>query len=317
MGKGQFLQKLIDFVDLLDRDELRASRPADFIFLCGGFSSETIGPPYYSLRQYLLQHNSFRKKLDAYLVLAEDAQNIFDDRYYDDLISFEEDIARAASAIAIISESSGSLAELGAFASIPEIAKTTCVIQQTSFRDTRSFVTLGPIKRMSGTFDGSVAYYPWRRNGQKVFHTTCREHVPHIAEYLNSRVKINNKSFNLRKDKNTELIFFILWTVFLYQEVSVQRIYNTIKAIFAGITETEIKAKLYALLVSKWIGEESYSGKNYYYSRFDHDPMIYRFKEPGHRIDDYKIEIVKELKSAEVIPPHVKKLGRLTRSENR
>lgn len=311
------MQKLKKFVDLLDREELRASRPANFVFLCGGFSSETIGPPYYSLRQYLLQHRTFRKRLNAYLVLAEDAQKIFDDRYYDDLISFEEDIARAAPVIAIISESSGSLAELGAFASIPEIAKTTCVIQQSIFRETRSFVTLGPVKRMSENFEGSVAYYPWRRNGEKVFHTTCREHVPHIVEYLNSRVEINDQSFRICRDEHTELMFFILWIVFLYQEVSLQRLYDTVKLIFPEKTETEIKAKLYALLVSKWIGDEPYSGKTYYYSRFDHDPMKYRFKESGRRVDDYKIEFVKELKDGETIPSHVQRLGRKTRDENR
>lgn len=306
-------QELRDFIALLDRDELRGSRPADFIFLCGGFANDTSKPPFYSLRHYLLQHKSFTKWLSAYLVLAEDAQNIFNDRYYDDLISFEEDIARAATLIGVIAESPGSLAELGAFASIPNIAQTTCTIQQREFEAARSFITLGPIKRLVNDYPGSVAYFPWKKNKSKVFHTTCRPHVRAIATFLNERLALAEDSFRLRSDPELELMFIVLWVVFLYKEVSTQTLYDTVKIIMPAATETQIKAKIYSLLVSKWIGEEPYSGKKYYYYRFEEDPLIYRFLNPGHRVDDYKVDVVTSLRANEKIPRHVVRVGRKAR----
>lgn len=307
--------ELLAFVDLLDFDELRGTRPADFIFLCGGYSQATGRvPPYFSLRHFLLRHPTFRKGLRGYLVLAEDAQRIFDDDYYDDLISFEEDIARIASLIAIIAESPGSLAELGAFSSVEVIAKRTCAIQQREYETERSFITLGPIKRLSSSYVGSVAYYPWKKNKDKVFHTTCFPHVTSIRRYLNGRLDLADDTFKLSADDDLRLIFVVLWVIFLFKEVSTQKLYDTVKLIMPDATDNDIKAKIFSLLVAQWVGEEPYEAKKYYYCCFDKDPFVYRYKTPGHRVDDYKMDIVASLKAGDKIPKHVVDLGRATRA---
>jgi hypothetical protein len=249
------------------------------------------------------------------LVLAEDAQNIFDDRYYDDLISFEEDIARAASLIAIIAESPGSLAELGAFSSIPVIADATCVIQQTENRGKRSFITLGPIKRLANKDDGRIGYYPWKKNDGKIFHSTVKPHVRHMANFINGRLDLVEKSSRLRSDADLELMYFVLWIIFLFKEVSTQILYDTVKEIFPDVTEPEIKAKVFSLLVSKWVGLEPYSGKEYYYARFDRDPFLYRFIDARERADRHKPGVVASLKHLERVPGHVASVGRRTREE--
>lgn len=303
------------FVDLLDFDELRGTRPAEFIFLCGGYSEATGRvPPYYSLRHFLLRHPTFQKRLNGYVVLAEDAQRIFDDDYYDDLISFEEDIARIASLIAIIAESPGSLSELGSFSSIEIIAKRTCAIQQREYEKERSFITLGPVKRLASKHTGSVAYYPWKKNKDKVFHTTCSSHVTSIRTYLNERLGLADDTLKLGTDADVLLIFVVLWVIFLFKEVSIQALYDTVKIVLPGTTDTQIKAKVYALIVAKWVGEEPYEAKRYYYCCFDKDPLVYRYKEAGHRIDDYKLDIVLSLKTGDKIPKHVVDLGRATRA---
>lgn len=309
--------ELLKFVQILDFEELRGCRPADFVFLCGGYAEDSANPPYVSLRHYLLRHSAFVKKIKGYLVLAEDAQKIFDDNYYDDLISFEEDIARAASLIAIIAESAGSLAELGAFASILQLSRRTCVIQQKEFEAQRSFITLGPVKRMLNSYPESVAYFPWRKNTSKVFHTTCRPHVTEIVSYINGRLALSDSTLKLSLDSDLELLYVTLWVIFLVREISTQRLYDTVRMIKKDATDKQIKSKLFTLIVSKWIGVEPYSGKKYYYYRFDSDPLIYRFKDPGHRADQYKLELIASLKRAEVIPNHVKVVGRNARLENK
>lgn len=308
-------RELSEFVGLLDFQELRGTRPADFIFLCGGYSDPTAKcPPYFSLRHFLLRQTRFERRLNGYVVLAEDAQRIFNDNYYDDLISFEEDIALAASLIAIIAESPGSLSELGSFSSIPLIARRTCAIQQREYEAANSFITLGPIKRLTGKYPGSVAYYPWKKNDQKVFHTTCEPHLSAIAEYMNERLSLAEETFKLSTDQNLALLFTVLWVVFLLKEVSLQKLYDTVKLIKSDATDNDIKAKLFCLLVAKWVGEEPYSGKRYYYYRFEKDPFVYRFREPGHRADSYKIELIASLRAGDNIPRHVVDLARSERA---
>lgn len=309
-------RELREFVELLDFEELRGTRPADFIFLCGGFSDPAAKPPpYFSLRHFLLRQPRFERRLNGYVVLAEDAQRIFNDHYYDDLISFEEDIALAASLIAIIAESPGSLSELGSFSSIPLIARRTCAIQQREYEAAGSFITLGPIKRLAGNYPGSVAYYPWKKNKHKVFHTTCAPHLPAIADYMNERMALAEETFKLSSDKNLTLLFVVLWVIFLLKEVSLQKLYDTVKIIRPDATDIDIKAKLFCLLVAKWVGEEPYSGKHYYYYRFEKDPFVYRFRESGHRADNYKIDLISSLRVDDAIPRHVVELGRSERAK--
>jgi hypothetical protein len=97
-------------------EKLRIVRPSKFMFLCGGaiVKTPTNARPE-NLRDFLCRVRP--PGLAHPTVLAEDAIQLFRDSDYDDLISFEEDVARIAAIVLVIAESAGSLAELGAFAS--------------------------------------------------------------------------------------------------------------------------------------------------------------------------------------------------------
>lgn len=89
---------------------LRVRRPSRFIFFCGG-STAVPG----SLRHYLLDERGIRSRLKASVILAEEANQLYRDSDYSDLISFEEDIAQVSALVLLIAESAGSLAGIGCF----------------------------------------------------------------------------------------------------------------------------------------------------------------------------------------------------------
>jgi hypothetical protein len=101
--------------DDLNFDGVRVFRPSKFMFLCGGYISGDKSAKAKNLRDYLFRVKQIATKYD--IVLAEKATQLFRDSEYDDLISFEEDVARIAAVVLVIAESPGSLAELGAFTS--------------------------------------------------------------------------------------------------------------------------------------------------------------------------------------------------------
>jgi hypothetical protein len=102
--------------DDLKLDGVRVFRPSKFMFLCGGYISNDKEAKAKNLRDYLFRVRQIADKYN--IVLAEKATQLFRDSEYDDLISFEEDIARIAAVVLVIAESPGSLAELGAFAGL-------------------------------------------------------------------------------------------------------------------------------------------------------------------------------------------------------
>ncbi len=136
---------------------LRVRRPSKFIFFCGG-AQNPAGKPTWSLRQYLLQDHKFADRVKASIVLAELATQLYRDTNYDDLITFEEDIARIAAMVLLVAESAGSLAELGSFTSIEPIRKNLAVLMQTKHEGDESFVRYGPIKRLMDEDDRRVGF---------------------------------------------------------------------------------------------------------------------------------------------------------------
>jgi hypothetical protein len=106
-----------EFIQLfgdLNWDQLRVRRPTRIIFFCGGATGEGARSTG-SLRHYLLQDKQIGKKIDAEIILAEQANQLYRDTSYYDLITFEEDIARISAMVLLIAESPGSLAELEHF----------------------------------------------------------------------------------------------------------------------------------------------------------------------------------------------------------
>jgi hypothetical protein len=127
-------------------EKLRIIRPSKFVFMCGGAIVKT--PPNArpeNLRDYLWRVRPLR--LAHPTVLAEDAFQLFRDSDYDDLISFEEDVARIAAVVLVIAESAGSVGELGAFASnntIRQVLRVGPELRRARFRAWKNYIYRPP-----------------------------------------------------------------------------------------------------------------------------------------------------------------------------
>jgi hypothetical protein len=114
---------VLPFSQDLDADKIHVQAPTSVIFLCGGPISSVVEPIPLSLRDAFLKilENPVLKGRD--LIQAEDiTPQISFFNKYENILDFETDLAQIVELIILFCESEGSLAELGAFAMINEIA---------------------------------------------------------------------------------------------------------------------------------------------------------------------------------------------------
>ena len=288
----------------IDRLSLRVHRPKHVLFLCGGLISKLPNAkPALSVRDYLYRIRQAEKKLGTSIVLAETAQQLYRDTNYSDLISFEEDIARIASIVLVISESPGSLAELGAFASEPVIRETLRIIISDEHNSAESFVRYGPIKRVENIDRQHIGIFPWRTH-KSSGHVIKASIAPHYIEMMRFiRQKIDaipaSSSYNTLSAEK-KLFFDIIWLISLLEVPPPEPLYDAVRVIHPDLTDSHIRNCLYSLRVCRWIDTFSYSGRDYFYLPVNRDPFDYAFRA-GERVRDVaakKLEIVSEFQRA-------------------
>jgi hypothetical protein len=80
------------------------------------------------------------------IILAEEAKPLTTEAGYNNLLSFRSDIAELVGLILLFVESAGSLAELGAFAALEEVAPKLLAVLNDFHYGQSSFVRNGPLK---------------------------------------------------------------------------------------------------------------------------------------------------------------------------
>lgn len=128
---------------------IRVRAPESVVFLCGGIIPTTTAV-------VTLRH-AFSQILAATpptykVILAETADPLTTDAGYRDLLDFEADIAGAVGIILLFAESAGSLAELGAFSALEEVAPSLLVVTDDYYYNEKSFIRRGPLKHLEATF---------------------------------------------------------------------------------------------------------------------------------------------------------------------
>ncbi|WP_421951339.1 retron St85 family effector protein [Pelagibacterium sp.] len=273
-------QLLSEFIDALDRDALRVKRPDEFVFLCGGpvdteFLSST---KYLSLRDFVYRAV---RGIKPRLVLAEDAQNLFELSGYSDLVEFEVDIAQISSLVALISETAGSLVELGAFTTHKVIGKVLYVIVHESHHgNTKSFVRLGPFKVLEELHDDGidmVGDFNWkvRKDGSVVVKSISgQSHI--IADSINERCRSGAERFDPESTLHRMLVIY--WICHILRGARRTEIKYYLEKFQINLESSTIKRYLFCMEVAGWIGSKNV-GSPYFYPRIDADPFDYRYKK--------------------------------------
>jgi hypothetical protein len=139
-----------NFIDHIRGDSLRVRAPNDVVFLCGGVIDESLERPA------VLRDTFYRISKEAAppykIMLAEEANPLTADADYEDLLSFESDIAQVVGLILLFVESAGSLAEFGAFAALDTVSPSLLAVLNDYYYDRESFVRNARIKFLENKY---------------------------------------------------------------------------------------------------------------------------------------------------------------------
>ncbi|MGL5067733.1 MAG: retron St85 family effector protein [Sarcina sp.] len=131
-------------------NKFKSNEIPKFIFVCGKqiidesgvvSDSQTLDKAE-NKRQFLI--NSLSSKQ----VICAISEKIYDNKSIVDTLTFEELLAELSEEIIIIVESPGTLCELGAFTVKDKFLKKLIVINDKAFRDQKSFINEGPVKKI-------------------------------------------------------------------------------------------------------------------------------------------------------------------------
>jgi hypothetical protein len=306
--KSSLPQEIAAWYEDLNLEKVRVRRPSKFLFLCGGAQEPNNEARAANLRDYLLRVRPIKTKHS--IVLAEEANQLYRDTGYNDLISFEEDIARIAAIVLVIAESAGSLAELGAFTANDTIRKALRVVIPSHHEVAESFVRYGPIERLKKENRENLGVYPWTQHATgKLNVSSAKPHYRELVSFINGHLDAVGKSTLYRKLDAAENFYTIYWVIHLSIAISTRVLQDCIRLLVPGITDTEIRNKIFCMQLAKWIGRLSYSGKDYFFALVDDEPFDYSYKSGVNETLTVRRKMVvhEALRKTEIIPKYVLK----------
>lgn len=275
------MDSLIDeFCSIFEADGFHIKKLNHKIFICGGEISERSTKRHPSIRDFF--YKEIQKILpDIYerLVLAEDINQWFGDNYYDDLLAMETDLAELVTGIPIFVESAGSLAELGAFSVIEPIRKKLLVFVSKEHYETRSFISLGPLKLIN---DKQIRPYNFNKGNKKTY--SAKDFIMSkdlVCEDIEKYFAINDCNYDFVANKVAHLIFLICDLVFMTGSVKRKEIDYMLEKILGKKIESEVLSKCLwvagrmGMLNKITVGEKYYCVPN----DFDGEYVSFSYKE--------------------------------------
>ena len=276
-----------EFLELLARhttpDKLRVRQFSGIIFLCGGPTTDTDVPPK-SARDFFLRYiRDESPPLYDRIFLAEQvnawAADMIRERYTPDLLTFESHVSGLASAVSLIVESPGSIAELGSFCLLAGVQERLMVVVREGWMNEDSFISLGPIaflRESIGDSHSPIHTYPW----QMRYDERTREQLPNLRDLaaqanvfvedlaafedaLPQRPKWNSQS-------RGHVSLLISDLVALFSALRVPEILRFLSAIgLPDIDRKTISSHIFLLEKLKFVKKVSYRANDYYVSTVD------------------------------------------------
>lgn len=137
---------MLPYIEDLDVALLHVQAPTEVVFLCGGPYSNNRDNGVLSLRHAFHSISEHPALKGREILMAEDVTRRSDfAAHYDNLLSFERDIAQITELVLLFCESEGSFAELGSFSCYQEIYSQMLVIVRQIYWEQNSFIRLGPL----------------------------------------------------------------------------------------------------------------------------------------------------------------------------
>ena len=210
--------------------------------------------------------------------------------------------------VLVISESPGSLAELGTFSMNETIRPTLFVIAQSKYASAESFIRFGPIEKVRKADHRAVSFYPWSLSKKGAFvSSSASPHYSAIKSSIRSRLDAapKDRAFN---DPDIQKFYIVYWALYLSYASSISVLLTCIKQLLPALTMVELKKILYCLKIVGWIDIEPYDDKDYYFALGNEDPVEYRFPKgySGPKTIDRALLIRRDFERLERLPKYIK-----------
>ena len=240
------------FFNSIELESSKVMFPEDVVFLCGGevnHSTSTIT----SLRDFIYGNEKelFENKK---VILAEKAASEFDSRVYDDLLQFEKYIASISRLVMLVSESPGSIAELGAFSQISEIQSKLLVFIHSKHYGENSFIKDGPVRFLENQNEQSVHEFEWQTNKQgNVLKDSAINLVTPMKEAMHFFLEHRPKTEKFDRTKIGHSILLVGGVIAMLRCCKIREITAALDSIGMQISERQIKRIIFCLRLFGWI----------------------------------------------------------------
>lgn len=254
--------------DLLSSLDLPSCRvefsSAPIVLVCGGrvpplkTSPKDPDPEVASLRHALtIATTRFE------IFRPEEIQDWQSDATFKNLVSFERELAGICSLIVLILESPGSLAELGAFSQLTELASKTIVICSDRFDNDTSFINLGILRFLRTNNPSSVKSYPWDVRSPD---TITNEVVTDVVSDIDDELAKLPKSEQLRTESYSHATVLISELLRLFVALKESEIKHYLSECGISLNLEQLREKLFLLRRFKIIIAKQYSDSLFYLS---------------------------------------------------
>lgn len=201
------------------------------------------------------------------VILAEKAAEAFDSHVYDDLMDFEKFIASIARIVLLISESPGSIAELGAFSQISEISPKLLVYVHSQFYGQNSFIKDGPIRFLENRNEQSVFEFDWSTDANGLIDVGTV--APLIPAFDGAMRSFERRQPRTEKFANARIGHRILLTagvIHLLGCCKIREISQAMELLGFELTEKQVKQMIFCLRLFGWVKSVKRDTTYYIYS---------------------------------------------------
>lgn len=256
----------------LDGEKIHVQAASDVIFLCGGPFSKISDPTPLSLRDAFLKILDYKPLRNRDLIQAEDitqAQPFFDS--YDNILEFEADLAQIVELILLFCESEGSLAELGAFAMIDEIAQRLFVVVRQKHWKQDSFIKLGPLRLIERKYGREFIYVVEDDDVGLVDRSAARVDKNALGLLLegplNIRLQRPKDPTTFDPKRSGHVIKLVVGLVQEYGALEIKEIQHLLTLLNAARTPQEIQGYLLCATSVGWLDKVSKGPTDYFVAK--------------------------------------------------
>lgn len=260
----------------LNRDNFTVQLELKRVFVCGGIVNPITSPDLIpgSFRDRLIRFTAERNiAFHDYIILAEEFKDYYADGNYDDLLTFEDDIARLCTLVIIFLESPGSLVELGLYSCREAfLKKLLIVVPHEEIKSEDSFIYLGPLKYIESKTGNPHCAYPFPSNEIGAYDPYYLEDLCHN---IDERIKSAHRE-EAFEENSGHVAFLIAEIVRLCFPIMKGEIELALNVLGIDTKKSTVNRLIYLLLKMSFIGKERES-TNVYYFPINKDEKLVNF----------------------------------------